>query len=95
MSAKIGLLSERQRELARHAIGLPNNNRRSYRNSFVAGREHDDYADWLAMCEAGAAYRRDGTKLAFGGSDLFHVTLAGAEDATNPDETLDPEDFPQ
>lgn len=81
--------------LARHALGLPNKRRQSYRNHFVAGLGHDDYADWMAMVAAGLAWRRDGSKSQLtGGDDLFRLTRAGAEAALAPRERLDPEDFP-
>lgn len=82
-----------QIELARHALGLARKPI-SYRNRFVAGIGHSDYDAWLDMVEQGAARRRPGEKLPFGGDDLFHLTLAGAREALKPGETLDPEDFP-
>ena len=57
-----------QRELARHALGLPNKMRTSYRNRFVAGHGHDDYDDWREMCSAGYAEWR-GPIDSFGGDD--------------------------
>lgn len=87
-------MTKRQVDLARHALGLPNTNRRSYRNRFVAGLGHPDYDDWYAMSRLGYAVRRDGDKLPFGGNDLFHLTREGAEAALVGRETLDPEDFP-
>ncbi len=84
-----------QRELARHALGLNSRNRRSYRNHFVAGKGHIDYAEWLALTAQGDAARIDGGRLAFGGDDLFRLTRKGAEAALEPGESLDPEDFPE
>ena len=86
------VMTARQRELARHALGLPNERARSYRNGFSAGDGHSDYADWLAMVEGGFAVRRAKPK-DFGGSDVFHLTLHGAKRAIKTGETLDPEDF--
>jgi hypothetical protein len=83
-----------QIELARHALGLPNRYRRSYRNRFVAGDDHADYPAWMAMVEAGAAKKYEGAKLQFGGCHLFVLTPAGAIAALKPRESLDPEDFP-
>jgi hypothetical protein len=88
------MLTKSQIDLARHALGLPNAQRRSYRNRFVAGLDHPDYDDWYAMSREGYATRRDGAKLPFGGDDLFHLTRKGAEAALVGRETLDPEDFP-
>lgn len=86
-------MSPEQKELARHALGLPNAQRRSYRNRFMAGEGHDDYANWQAMVAAGYAYKRE-KPLAYGGDDLFWLRKVGAELALLPGETLDTEDFP-
>jgi len=83
-----------QTELARHALGLPNERKRSYRNHFVAGLGHTDFEDWLAMTEAGEARRREKAKFC-GGDDVFWLTPTGARLALKAGETLDPEDFPQ
>lgn len=86
-------LSDQQRELARHALGLPNKRRRSYRNHFVTGEGSSDFSHWLIMAEAGLARRHKGSPLT-GGDDLFRLTTAGAKLVLNPREKLDPEDFP-
>lgn len=87
-------MTPRQRELARHALGLPNDRRKSYRNRFVAGELHRDYSEWQAMVERGDAERHDGKLLSFGGSHLFCLTEQGARAALEPGEHLDREDFP-
>lgn len=81
-------MTPRQRKLARHALGLPNRNRQTYRNRFLAGGEH---ADWRAMEAAGLA-EADTT----GGAGLtwFWLTRAGAETALDEGERLCSEDFP-
>lgn len=84
----------RHKELARHALGLPNKMGMSFRNRFVAGEGHDDYADWMQMVANGNAGRRAGLSLPFGGDDLFWLTEEGARFALNKGERLDPEDFP-
>jgi hypothetical protein len=86
-------MTPQQIDLARHALGLGNGRKQSYRNSFVAGPAHPDYVDWMKMVESGDARRRDGTKLPFAGNDLFHLNRSGAEKALQPGETLDPEDW--
>ena len=82
-----------QIELARHALGLPNSQRRSYRNYFTAGPHHRDFADWADMVSAGDAIteKRDD----FGGDHLFWLTLTGARKATVPGEEIDYSDFPE
>jgi hypothetical protein len=86
-------MTPKQCELARHALGLPNKMRMSYRNRFVAGTGHDDYADWMQMVTDGNAEMRDGGKLPFAGDSLFWLTHNGAKQALNPREKLDREDF--
>lgn len=87
------MLTAAQKELARHALGLPNKRRRSYRNHFVTGPGSTDFETWLAMVEAGAARRRVGGPIS-GGDDIFWLTLDGATAALDPRERLDPKDFP-
>jgi hypothetical protein len=86
-------LTATQIELARHALGLPNRNQTSYRNRFVAGVEHDNHSDWVAMTDAGLAKRF--SMALYGVDDLFMLTRTGAEAALRPGESLDSEDFLQ
>jgi hypothetical protein len=83
-------VSDRQRELARHALGFPNRKNTSYRNHFCAGVGHSDYADWEAMVAQGDAVKQTGPH--WGGDDMFHLTLQGALAARNPKEHLSRED---
>jgi len=85
-------LTPKQRELARHALGLPNKKRKSYRNHFVTGKSSSDYPHWQEMVAAGFAAVRGGNELT-GGDDLFRLTKKGALAALNQREHLDPEDF--
>ena len=81
-----------QQELARHALGLPNSVRRSYRNRYYAatgGRVHDE---WRAMVAAGEAEIGEAGRTA---STLFWLTLTGAKAALEAGERLCPEDFPE
>lgn len=80
--------------IARHALGLPNRNKMSFRNRFCAGPGHTDHPKWDAMVRAGAAkvMRNAG---GLGGQDTFSMTLAGAKAALEAGETLCPEDFPE
>jgi len=89
-----GSMTDEQRELARHALGLPNARHTSYRNHFVAGEGHSDFENWLAMVSAGLASRRKGSELT-GGDDLFRLTRSGAEIAIKKREKLCTEDFPK
>lgn len=83
-------MTDRQRELARHALGLPNQQNTSYRNRFCAGLGHGDYADWLNMVEAGYAVRQTGT--IWGDDEMFYLTLKGALLARDKKEHLSAED---
>lgn len=86
-------MTEEQRELARHALGLRNGKKASYRNHFVCGPGHSDFDNWQAMTDAGQA-KRHGPKALFGGDYCFVLTAAGAQAVLEPGERLDPEDFP-
>ncbi len=84
-------MTDEQREEARHALGLPNARKRSYRNRYVCP---EDNAVWSAMVAARWAAMRPAASVPFGGSAIFYLTRAGAELALDDGETLDPEDFP-
>jgi hypothetical protein len=83
-----------QIELARHALGLKQGLRKSYRNHFVAGPHHEDYAEWERMVAQGDATVSRAKKAIFGGDDCFFLTPKGAMAALRRGESLDPEDFP-
>lgn len=85
-------LTAEQRGLARHALGLPNKRKQSYRNYFVTGEGSTDHPHWVAMAEAGFARRRKALRI-YGGDDLFRLTKEGATAALDKGERLDPEDF--
>lgn len=86
-------LSETELQLARHALGLPNKRKMSYRNNFVTGSGSVDYAPWKSMVVKGAATCRMNVSW-LGGDDIFHLTIAGAIAALAKGERLSPEDFP-
>jgi hypothetical protein len=83
-----------QLKLARHALGLPNRRKISYRNHFVTGPGCTDYDNWMQLVSAGNATRRNGSALT-GGDDIFFLTDAGAKSALVRGEKLDAEDFPE
>ena len=85
-------MTENQIELGRHALGLPNPKRRSYRNHFCAGATHSDYEDWMRMVQSGDATHRNGNAIT-GGDDVFWLTKAGATACLKLGEQLDSEDF--
>jgi hypothetical protein len=85
-------MTPEQIELARHALGLPNKRRISYRNHFVAGEGHPDYVAWCDMVEKGFAQWKNGSPLT-GGDPVFWLTMAGASRALRIGEALDIDDF--
>jgi hypothetical protein len=90
-------MTPRQISLARHALGLKDNRKVSYRNYFSVGSGAPDYDDWMEMVRQGNAVRRIGPTQAgtlFGGDDIFHLTRSGATSVLKEGEGLDPEDFP-
>lgn len=87
-------MDELQTKLARHALGLPNRHRQSYRNHYVVGPGGAAHAAWMQMVEAGEAQRRKGGPLT-GSFDVFVLTLRGARKALTQDERLGPADFPE
>jgi hypothetical protein len=88
-------MTPRQKELARHALGLDQTKSgRSYRNRFYAGVKHPDWHDWMCMLGAGVAGMRS-TDDSAAGECLFYLTAEGAKLALEPGETLCPEDFPE
>lgn len=79
-------MTPRQREIARHMLGLKDGNRKSYRNRFVADIGHHDYEVLIEMLLAGYLTAHD--------ERYWHLTRVAAESVLRPGETLDPEDFP-
>lgn len=85
-------MTTKQRELARHALGLPNQKKTSYRNHFVCGPGHDDYEDWLWMAQSGLAKHRNMDEIS-GGDEVFWLTREAALEALDRGEKLYFEDF--
>lgn len=82
-------MTPRQRRLARHALGLPNSRRLSYRNRFFPLLSADK-ANWDKMCQGGLANAHKTAD----GTTWFSLTFVGANHACEPNETLCREDFP-
>jgi hypothetical protein len=81
-----------QLKLARHALGLPNDQKRSYRNRYFAGVGTDIEERWDDLVNRGLAHRQrqdGGAKTTF-----FCLSRRGAQMAIDPAESLCPEDFP-
>ena len=86
-------LTLKQRELARHALGLPNAIKQSYRNRYFCSLGNTAYNDWMVLVTAGLALHD--TDERHNSLDLFYLTPEGAELALKPGEKLCPEDFPK
>lgn len=84
-------MTPRQKTLERHALGLPNLRRESYRNRYAAPYCGGVYDEWARMVEAGLA---DASPHVFHGMRVFYLTDTGARAALEPDEVLSREDFP-
>jgi hypothetical protein len=69
-------MTDKQLSLARHALGLPNKNRTSYRNHFCIGSDAPDHMEWEQMVSQGDAHKTTGKH--WGGDDMFFLTLKGA-----------------
>lgn len=83
-------MTPEQRKMARHALGLDGFRRRSYRNRYAAGLGSTHEDQWNELCRRGLAERgQDGIAIVG-----FCLTDAGAREALDPGEILDPEDFP-
>ncbi len=80
-------MTPRQRELARHALGLDGVRKAAYRNHFVAGPGHDDYDDWVAMVTVGLAVKKTSLP-GYGGDDLFWLKAEAGYLACDPGETV-------
>ena len=89
------IVTPRQRELARHALGfhMPRV-RQSYRNRFVAMPNHRDWKDWNKMAEREEAITRPAKKGRMSGATEFALTVAAARSVLKPGESLNPVDFP-
>lgn len=79
-----------QIKLARHALGLPNHMRRSYRNRYYASANGPHYEAWQGLVSAGLA---QGERLA-SGMVYYELNEQGARMALEGGERLCPEDFP-
>jgi hypothetical protein len=79
-----------QLKMARHALGLDGERRRSYRNSYVASLGSPIEGEWNDLCRRGWAVRGKDRKGMVG----FCLTPEGAQLALVGNEILDTEDFP-
>ena len=71
-------VTDKQREILRHALGFGRRTRPGWRNYFVTGPGSDDYADCEALVAAGLMTKRSGGPLS-GGDPVYRVTDAGQD----------------
>ena len=83
-------LTDRQKNLARHALGLPNEKNMTYRNHFWIDRAGDGYNDWQDMVENGFAVKAPGGQNWVG--DFFYLTIEGARAVLAPTEHISREE---
>jgi hypothetical protein len=83
-------MTEKQRELARHALGLPNKQNTTYRNHFCIDKGSDGYGDWEDLVVRGLAVKAEGGQDWSG--DFFYLTWAGAKCALDYKEHIGIED---
>lgn len=90
---EVKAISAEQIEMMRHALGLANGRKKSFRNHYCVGSPSEDHALWTDLVARNFARRRAGNQLT-GGDDLFWLTRSGAECVLKRGEKLCPEDFP-
>ena len=82
---QLSLMSERQREMARHALGLPNEKHATYRNHFALHSYSDGYEEWTDLVTRGLATVRNGGA-AFDAMHFFYLTPRGVRAVLLPHE---------
>ncbi len=83
-------MTAKQRELARHALGLPNRTNTTYRNHFCIGKGGDGYKEWEDLVSQGMAVKAEAGPEWVG--DFFYLTLKGAQAVLLGKEHLSRED---
>lgn len=84
-------MTPEQVDMARHALGLPNRARRSYRNRYFANKDGAGDRVWKGMVAAGEAALVPSHSAV---TNRYELTPLGALAALRPGERLCPEDFP-
>lgn len=83
-------MNDKQKLLARHALGLEHRNKKSYRNRYYVGPGMRHFDEWQKMVEQGDAWRGP----LEGDLYCFKMELQGAKKALKRGESLCKEDFP-
>lgn len=84
-------MTDKQRQMARHALGLPNKRHVTNRDYYCIGEGGDGYAEWMSMVAEGYAVKRQHSS-AFGGDDIFYLTMIGVRLALEPHEHISRDD---
>ena len=71
-------ITDRQRDILRHALGVGRGRTAGWRNYFCTGPGSDDYDDCEALVAAGLMTKRSGGPLS-GGDPVYRVTDAGQD----------------
>ena len=71
-------ITEAQRDILRHALGVGRGRTAGWRNHFVTGPGTTDYADCEALVAAGMMTKRSGGPMS-GGDPVYRVTDAGQD----------------
>lgn len=80
-------ITDKQRDLVRHALGLDERHKRTYRNHFVTSPLCDEYKEWADLLNHGLARHNKGSQLS-GGDEVFWATKELATFVLKPDEQL-------
>ena len=80
-------MTDRQRELSRHALGLPNDRRVTYRNRFIVGPGMTNFQEWEDLAEKGLAVKSAGET-----ANCYQLTLAAARMVLHKNERICRED---
>lgn len=86
-------LSDEEKKLCRHALGLPNAKKKSYRNHFVTSKGGRDAEVFEVMHDKGLVLRQANNKLLGSGDVFYRLTRAAAAACLEPGERLDQTDF--
>lgn len=71
------VLTPRELEVGRHALGFNGRQKESFRNYFLAGIGHDDFRVWQGLVEKGLA-KDYGEQKATRGAHMFCLNRMGA-----------------
>ena len=74
-----------KRDMARHALGLPNEKNTAYRNYYETSEDGPDRQEWLNIVDSGLAIQS--------GESMFHLSLEGVMWALEQNEAIRKEDF--